>query len=773
MTSFEEENDMNVSDRLKKESVIRDVLKMGYTRKIGSLWYKRCEKDYREFSNIYTNDEIRKAHEMGFRAKSIDRYNLLEKDWVPYLSDLKYMFLSPMNSSFSKWIAGILLTRRILGPDAKHLHKIYYSVFRRDKKLMFINREDEPKSATIEDVENLLREKKSFLITPGFWNSVYRDYEVYLEDDDLLTINGHEADWEELRELIYALPISHLITEIRFPLVDETKIKMRYKLYFSHDLEGNATILEAIAQKGEVYSQIISDPVDIMAERLEESKDNVKRSALAEENLLKRARYMNINKYRYKAAVIDRETGVYELNNEEYTVDKWDEVKEICTHIAKKFSVLTFFSMTATVTDGEIKIINFNASPVLPETEYGQDLINYLNKRYDLKKQNFVFDSKKKAKTYKKFMFDKYVRKFCRPGIRPYMQDLWYEAVKDDYKNTKGYSLAQKRWAWKRGYLSFRIHQYGLTNNNYKNFLSDYNYMWLNRINNDYQVWINDKMTFRYAMENFKENVAEYYYLFRLANGEMEVTTLMDCPEGYKGSMEEILRLLREKKILACKPSAGLHGDGFYRLEWEDGQYMVNEQPIEEQDLMDLLCSFTSYYLVTEYFFMSEELRVIYPKSVNTIRMMMINNTDNAPQVMQAYMRIGSSKSGFTDNVAFGGIIANIDVDTGFYSGAEKLIDHYYESCPIHPDTGVLIEGTISNWEEIKDLVKRICRTMPELEYLGFDVVASSDGIKILEINIHQDLHKVGEYTDEINAFFKKKLALKAERFGLKEEDLY
>ena len=43
-------------------------------------------------------------------------------------------------------------------------------------------------------------------------------------------------------------------------------------------------------------------------------------------------------------------------------------------------------------------------------------------------------------------------------------------------------------------------------------------------------------------------------------------------------------------------------------------------------------------------------LRAIYPKSVNTIRMMVINSHGCDPKIMQTHMRIGSSTTGFTDN---------------------------------------------------------------------------------------------------------------------------
>lgn len=87
----------------------------------------------------------------------------------------------------------------------------------------------------------------------------------------------------------------------------------------------------------------------------------------------------------------------------------------------------------------------------------------------------------------------------------------------------------------------------------------------------------------------------------------------------------------------------------------------------------------------------------------------------------------------------------------------------------MHPDTGVRIEGIVPNWELMKKGITDICRFMPELEYLGFDIAITDDGFKIIEINIHQDLHKVAEHSEEFKAFFRAKLALKAKQYELKK----
>ena len=155
---------------------------------------------------------------------------------------------------------------------------------------------------------------------------------------------------------------------------------------------------------------------------------------------------------------------------------------------------------------------------------------------------------------------------------------------------------------------------------------------------------------------------------------------------------------------------------------------------------------------------MHDDLKRIYPKSVNTVRVMVVNRKGYDPKIMQTYMRIGSSSTGFTDNVGYGGICVMIDKETGQLYRPETISKHVFHDCPVHPDTGTPIAGYLPHWELLRKTVLDIARYLGELEYLGFDVAITNEGLCILEINIHQDLHKVADFTDEMNEFFSRKI---------------
>ena len=131
------------------------------------------------------------------------------------------------------------------------------------------------------------------------------------------------------------------------------------------------------------------------------------------------------------------------------------------------------------------------------------------------------------------------------------------------------------------------------------------------------------------------------------------------------------------------------------------------------------------------------------------------------PLVIFVSNRIGTKKTGFTDNIGSGGIFAYADEVTGRFHDAEVICRHIITPCPVHPDTGVKIEGVFPHWQEVRQVITDMCRYASCLEYLGFDVVITPQGFKILEANTHQDLHRYPTYNDDVHAYFMHKVELK------------
>jgi hypothetical protein len=337
----------------------------------------------------------------------------------------------------------------------------------------------------------------------------------------------------------------------------------------------------------------------------------------------------------------------------------------------------------------------------------------------------------------------------------PILLDRWYQDIFSNKKTT----LSQKLWAQKRGFLSDKINYFGLTNNNYKDYLSEFDYFWLHPINGAYSHWIDDKLTTKYILQPFSEYLPEYYYHFY--NGE--ILRLADCPYGYQQTIRGVMDLLKEKHHLAAKFNSGNKGDGFNKLTFDDPGYYINNI-LSTGDEMDEFIGFLlenqkDEYLITEYVQAHRDFERIFNEIPSTVRIMVIREKNQSPRILFANIFFAEKKTGIVNNSGLGGVLCLVDIDSGLYSDGKTYMDGKYIDCKYHPDTNVLLEGVLPNWPLICGKIQEICKYIPQLRLMGFDIIITNDGFKILEINSHPGLSYMQSYfpvfkTENAREFF-------------------
>lgn len=422
--------------------------------------------------------------------------------------------------------------------------------------------------------------------------------------------------------------------------------------------------------------------------------------------------------------------------------------------ISNKFQDFEYLNIRFAITDDAFKV---------EQIDTGLDLIFAPSFTESVKK--VLRTAKERARMEQGFSFArlwKYVFSIVakRKGFVDFMYKNWLNGWLDDMLHTDT-SLRDKLWAWKRGFYSYRIEQYSLTEENYKDVLSDYDYKRLRPLNNGYFKWFWNKSITGYILEPYEDYFPQYYYRLNPGVGEeYEMVPFKVTEEDVKVEFCELLDLLTQKKKLALKPVVSSHGIGFHVLEKTSESILMDGELISETELKTFLEELDKTYIISEYIEMHHELKRIYDKAACTIRVMTIND-GYANIVRDAYFRIGSEKSGYTDNVAMGGMVAAVDVETGHFGDAEMIANHKFYPTANHPDTGTFIDGVFPHWNFMKSKIEEICRYVAPLEYLGFDVVITEAGFKILEINTHQDLHRYIHYPDSVKAYFTRKKKLK------------
>lgn len=714
--------------------IIKGKLK-GYPYVILRQWEKRVQKDLRN-DNGKTKKEKKWAYRRGFLSSSIDKYNLNDTNYRDYISDFEYLFVQPINNAYEKWLTDRMTPYYLLRSFHNVMPEIFFNIIKRDGQTKIISIKDNKVKSCVYFLEQI-RENGPFVLTPSQTNNK-RDSYLLEYRNDAYYIND---------ELIVESEIVRFVNELnRYYIVREyVNSQEDLKAYFN---DNEVTFKFILTNETEDTSKILS--CSIQTDRPFLYGVDIKK---------RRAEFDVADIY------VDIVNGSFNIDGSMVIVPNWNEICNVIKSVSLQISEIEYLSLYVKLTDDGIKICDYGRKPDIPNyTKVNDELYNYIKEKV-INKTIKTKQRKSNLKSHIKWKILRILKKHSfRKGFRDYMFALWIKLVIDDFLNTKDVPFRKKIWAWRRGFPSYRIQQYGLNEYNCSDILSDYNYAWLNRINNTYQKWINDKTTMRYILNPVKEYLPEYYFFVGKRNDRLFIKKLQDCPNQMSSNVDSIIELLKRKKKLVFKPNAGTHGDGFYKLEYRNNSIIANDEVISEKNFYDLISKQKSTYVITEYIEMHTQLKKIYPESVNTIRVMVLNEHCDLPHIVQTYMRVGTSKTGLTDNIAYGGLAVYVDMESGYYDKAALLIDHKYVPTDVHPDTNIKLEGYLPNWNLVKKGVIEVATLMPQLEYLGFDIAIVENGFKILEINIHQDIHKAHEFTEEINSFFRKKINQKNER---------
>ena len=682
----------------------------------------------------------------GFMPEQVAKLGINEENYRDYISAKDYAFLRPLNGTYSKWITDKVTVHTIFKPFRQYMPALYYQISKRYDETQIIPLYDDNAGDSLEDVLALIREKQAVTIAPANGVSAstieYKEDSFWFDDEKI----GDAKLMSKLQEYKATLVIKEKIETSA--VVDHGVLN----LIVFNEFGDNPVIGDGFF----VFDQYEAKPLKTLAQ--------AKADSLEEEDTTD-DKYIDI-----KAEAADVQAGTWRGQ----PIPHWNEIVEVINKICVFVPQLEFFGAEIVISEDGFKIVTMINHPEYPTCKpFSKETSAYLARKVEQKKEAFAKGGTRFQRGFKKVKSRtraRFARTFYPKGLVPYLSTRWISDVWKDFRTNKEASFGQKMWAYRHGFLSYRIPQYGITEENYGEYISDFEYKWLRHINPKYRKWMEDKITVKYVCSEYNHCFPEYYYHIICKNGNNKVISMMDLPEGYTNEFEEIFRLVEEKGVLALKPDEGSHGDGFYKFTCENGQYQLNYQDVTKQQVLDILEDIENQYLVTEYINMCDELKAVYDGSVNTVRMLVFKKDGKEPQISNAYVRFGSKKTGAVDNVGAGGMTATIDVATGHFHDAKIVMDGEITDCPIHPDTGVPIDGYLPHWEQVKKDVLAVTKSIKQLEWFGVDLAVTNDGIKFPEINRFPDYPAVEKYTQPVREYLLYKLEGKKRMFGYDKE---
>lgn len=334
--------------------------------------------------------------------------------------------------------------------------------------------------------------------------------------------------------------------------------------------------------------------------------------------------------------------------------------------------------------------------------------------------------------------------------------------LRSEFENVRQYenSWRKRLWLYRRGFLSSKDALWDLREETVDQYLSDYEYRQLGRIEGPYEAGLDNKLLFHFLLSPTDERLLPTVFGLVRDGGFVDVNGF-DCI----GSVDELEGRVREQPLIV-KPVTAAKGDGVTLLDWQGGGFRVNGRPVPREGLQSVLASDRDL-LVTERVTQAPYAARIYPDATNTMRLLtMVDPDTGEPFLASAVHRFGTAESGHVDNWSRGGVSAEIDRETGELGravGQSSAAGGTTTWMDAHPDTGVEIAGTVlPAWERVTETVLDLATGYAGLwPHVGWDVVITDDrgSIAVLEgesqsVDADQQAHGPLLASDRVRRFY-------------------
>lgn len=271
-----------------------------------------------------------------------------------------------------------------------------------------------------------------------------------------------------------------------------------------------------------------------------------------------------------------------------------------------------------------------------------------------------------------------------------------------------------------KGFTSISKVVYDLEKYSIDDYLNDRDYGRLHPINGAPSKLIDSKAFMPIVLSSCPESIPEL--TIWVSNGVVRYCQGVTVKST---SLETVLKsCLDVYPDLCVKPISDGGGRGVFFI--KKGEY-ARFLPILQQ----------SEYYINNKLVNESYSELIFPGSLNTIRVAFYRNLSNENVIISMAHRFGTKESNGVDNNGQGGIACSLDIETGKISRGyivkSKTNVGWHSH---HVDTNHPLEGfIIPDWPEKLKHIRKIVDSLYFLDIAGIDFAATSTGLKVLEIN--------------------------------------
>jgi len=189
-----------------------------------------------------------------------------------------------------------------------------------------------------------------------------------------------------------------------------------------------------------------------------------------------------------------------------------------------------------------------------------------------------------------------------------------------------------------------------------------------------------------------------------------------------KTPIETVKEFIKINKKVIFKPNTGSCGRGVFDFDISDGNEAMEEA---------ILSIIGQDYICEQFIVQHEKMTVLHPQSVNSVRVLVLNDHGN-PHIIAATLKIGGEEK-VVDNLRNGGLAANINLENGIIDTPAFDLE---DNCTYFTKTGVPIIGfEVPNWDKVCELAKKVILCSDTNILLGLDISITNDKAVLIEIN--------------------------------------
>ena len=281
-----------------------------------------------------------------------------------------------------------------------------------------------------------------------------------------------------------------------------------------------------------------------------------------------------------------------------------------------------------------------------------------------------------------------------------------------------------------KGFSADEAYFYNFKDNDYREYISEYERLRSREINGPYKFILDDKLIFEEVVGKYVRVPMNYAcildgVLYGLHDNGMNNDNVIDY--------------LRKYRTTVLKWNGRGGGEGTYVISFDDVGFSVNGVNKDVEEVKDLF-NRRGDAILCEYMTQSEFSSSLYPYTTNTIRIVCAKKKgERDAKFIKAIQRVGCQESIPVDNVSMGGLTLDINKSTGElgvgiakYGRPDRVMVPFRN----HPDSGGAFVGkAIPDWENIVQEVVALTNKLPFLNYVAWDILLTDDGFCVIEGN--------------------------------------